>query len=136
MVFGIHRAASARTRARMVLLVSAIFDHEGNIMVRGSDGSLPAQQISETYLEFSVVDIFDTANPVFGWMVKASLNWQLIKPLIGRIKNHLSSTNSASTTKTSFGILFRELFCVAAQSLAIKLDVPLEQIGICYDKIV
>lgn len=109
-------------------------------MVHGSDGTLPTQMITDTYIEFSVADTLDSSNAAFHWMYKVSMHWDLIIPMMDKIRKHLAVTTEFGLTqdlsRQTFSIRLRELFCTAAQSLADRIGTSLSGVGVCYDKIV
>ena len=49
------------------------------------------------------------------------------------MRSHLSSTGVES--QVDYSVLFREMFCVTAQSLADSMSVSLEELGVAYDQI-
>jgi hypothetical protein len=49
------------------------------------------------------------------------------------MRSHLRATVAENTV--DYSLLFREMFCVAAQSLADSMSLPLEHLGVAYDQI-
>ncbi len=49
------------------------------------------------------------------------------------MRSHLRATLAETTV--DYSLLFREMFCVAAQSLADSMNLPLEHLGVAYDHI-
>lgn len=49
------------------------------------------------------------------------------------MRSHLRATVSENTV--DYSLLFREMFCVAAQALADTMSLPLEHLGVAYDQI-
>ena len=147
-----RRAASAN-RTRQVVLACATFDHDGRLMVT-PEGLLPSQKITNSYIERSFEDVFSIAHPVFLWVFRTSRNWSGIRDLLPGMRAHLDATaqakrhqpNLGATTpgygtsdgvdaSEDYGIVFRELFCVAASALAEKVGEPLDGLGVLYDDI-
>ncbi|GAO48507.1 hypothetical protein SAICODRAFT_92499 [Saitoella complicata NRRL Y-17804] len=128
-----RRAQARKDRAQQVVLASAIFDHEGRVMVT-TDGMFPNREITDQFHEKSLDDNFDTSHPVFHWIYRTSFNWKSIRDLLPGMKKHIRLVQKDDTL--DYSILFREMFCSAAQSLADSLHEPLEELGALYDCIV
>jgi len=62
-----------------------------------------------------------------------SCSWKSIRDLIPRMRSHLASAGTES--QIDYSVLFREKFCITAQSLADSMSVPLEELGVAYDQI-
>ncbi|KAF2722533.1 hypothetical protein K431DRAFT_245067 [Polychaeton citri CBS 116435] len=156
-VFGVlfftqYRARILKGRSQKVMLACAIFDPQGRIMVT-TEGVLPAREITNRYHHCSFNEEFDTQHPVFEWIFRVTRNWDGVNDLIPRMKSHLGAlrdessedsrpTSSASSavydpeTYSDYSIIFRERFCTAAASLATAMGLPLDRLGVLYDKIV
>ena len=137
------------SKAQQVVLAAAIFDAHGRVLV-SPDGLLPSEKITETFLEKTPQDSFTTAHPLFHWMFQASRNWGSIGNMMAGIASHLGRLPRAGRDGGRGGIqlitehgelidhydvVFRELFCVAAQSLADQIKTPLGQVGFLWDQI-
>ncbi|ORY83014.1 hypothetical protein BCR37DRAFT_290168 [Protomyces lactucae-debilis] len=133
----IIRRAQAKSRAKQVSLAAVFFDTQGHVLINMHDGGLPTQEMTASFMEFSIADVFDASSPVFRWMFKASTNWHLIAPMLTRMKIHLASCSDIqhNSSRETFSIYFRELFCCGAQQLAEKMGIPLRHMGVCFDKI-
>ncbi|KAK6074038.1 mhyt domain signaling [Seiridium cupressi] len=139
---------SARTmrgyaiKAQQVVLAVAVFDKHGRILVN-PDGLLPSEKVTETFPQKSHDDVFTTAHPVFHWMYRASRNWSSISTLLPWMMTHLDSLHR-TTRGARYGtrlfeengqlvenhdIIFRELFCLAAETLASRMTENIQDIG-------
>lgn len=141
-LYAIHemrKSAQRKARASKIVLVSAIFDADGRILVDNVAGTLPSQLITDTYVEFSIADVFEVGSSMYHWLYTASAHFKLLEPLIPRMRQSISRalrTRSVhDMTRLEFSKLFRQQFCVAASFLAAKLHAPLTDIGLCYDRI-
>lgn len=136
-------------KAQQVVLAAAVFDKHGRVLV-STDGLLPSEKITDSFLEKTPQDSFTVAHPLFHWMFQASRNWSSITSIIGGIRNHLSHLphrerdNSREGIKLitdhgelidNYEVIFRELFCAAAAGLADKMKTPLTNVGILWDEI-
>jgi NO-binding membrane sensor protein with MHYT domain len=147
-----HKASSNKKRASKVVLTCAVFDPSGRILVN-TDGTLPAREITDRYNSIGFTDDFNTAHSVMHWMFRVSYNWAGVSDIVPKMKSHLiaqrentdlgsrpespaSSTVYDPSTYTDYSIIFRERFCVAAANLASNLHVPLEKLGVLYDRII
>jgi hypothetical protein len=147
-----HKASSNKKRASKVVLTCAVFDPNGRILVN-TDGTLPAREITDRYNSAGFTDDFNTAHSVMHWMFRVSYNWAGVSDIVPKMKSHLiaqrdntdlgsrpespaSSTVYDPSTYTDYSIIFRERFCVAAANLASNLHVPLEKLGVLYDRII
>lgn len=147
-----HKASSNKKRASKVVLTCAVFDPEGRILVN-TDGTLPAREITDRYNATGFTDDFNTAHSVMQWMFRVTYNWAGVSDLVPKMKSHLiaqrehndlgsrpespaSSTIYDPSTYTDYSVIFRERFCVAAANLASSLHVPLEKLGVLYDRII
>ncbi|KAF2771258.1 hypothetical protein EJ03DRAFT_325704 [Teratosphaeria nubilosa] len=127
-------------------------DPNGRILVT-TNGVLPAREITDKYHHRTFGEDFDTAHPVFNWIYRVSRNWSGVSDLIPRMKSHLqalrieSNDNSRPSSSPSserfdpdtfddYSIIFRERFCSAAASLANAVHIPIERMGVLYDKII
>lgn len=142
-----------RTRSQKVMLACAMFDPDGRVLVT-TEGLFPAREITDKYLHRTFDDDFDTSHSIFQWLFRVSRNWEGIANLIPKMKNHLSGRNdlndidgSRPTSADSsmiydpesygdYTLLFRERFCTAVGSLAASMHLPVERIGVLYDRII
>ncbi|KAH7025297.1 uncharacterized protein B0I36DRAFT_332996 [Microdochium trichocladiopsis] len=136
------------SKAQRIVLASAVFDKRGRILVT-PDGVLPSEEITDSFLQKSHDAVFSTAHPLFHWMFRASREWSSLLPLIGRMNSHLAGLphkpgNNRSGIKLihedgkladNYDIIFRELFCLAAATLAEKMRESLTDVGILWDEI-
>ncbi|KAI0106969.1 hypothetical protein GGR51DRAFT_559654 [Nemania sp. FL0031] len=132
------------SKARNVVLAAAIFDSSGRILVR-PDGLLPSEKITHAYIEKSPGDTFSIENPVFQWMFQASRNWDNLNGMIANMANHVATLPSNKSGRSvrlirengqlieDYDIVFRELFCLAAASLAARLKERLPNAGVLWD---
>lgn len=147
-----HKARSNRKRASKVVLTCAVFDLEGRILVN-TDGTLPAREITDRYNSYGFTDEFNTAHSVLHWIFRVTYNWAGVSDLVPKMKSHLiaqreqhdldsrpdspaSSTIYHPSTYNDYSVIFRERFCVAAANLASSLHIPLEKLGVLYDRII
>jgi NO-binding membrane sensor protein with MHYT domain len=141
------------TKAQQVVLATAVFDRQGRVLV-SPDGLLPSQKITDSFTDKMSQDPFNVGHPLFQWMFQASRNWSGISALTGRMADHLASlaetptvnhdgTRSAGVKLVDadgelvphHNIIFREMFCVAAVSLADKMKIQLPKVGLLWDEI-
>ncbi|KAI1153003.1 hypothetical protein F4825DRAFT_285773 [Nemania diffusa] len=139
-------AQSNTDNARHIILAAAIFDSSGRILVR-PDGLLPSEKITETYVEKSPSDTFSIENPLFQWMFQASRSWSDINSMIPRMVEHVAHLSRDVSGRSvrlisengqpieDYDIVFRELFCLAAASLAVRLKEQLPDAGVLWDSI-
>ncbi|KAI7476272.1 hypothetical protein KC351_g9558 [Hortaea werneckii] len=152
LVFTRYRTHVLKTRSQKIMLACAMFDPDGRILVT-TEGVMPAREITDKYQHRTFSEEFDTSHPVFQWIFRVTRNWAGVTELIPRMKQHLAAvrndsesdsrpTSSASSavydpeTYSDYSIVFRERFCTAAAGLAAALHLPVEQIGVLYDRIV
>lgn len=147
-VYGARIKRRYATKAQQIILATAVFDKQGRILVN-SDGLIPSEVITDSYLEKTHGDMFSVAHPLFHWMFQASRSWSGISNVLGGMVNHLSHLpRDGSNARTgirlinehgelieNYDLVFRELFCFAASSLADKLKEHLSQVGILWDEI-
>ncbi|KXJ86691.1 hypothetical protein Micbo1qcDRAFT_218871 [Microdochium bolleyi] len=134
-------------KAQHIVLAAAVFDRTGRIMVN-PDGLLPSERITDTYVERTASDSFSIGNPLFHWMFQASRNWHGLQSIMQGMSKHvhqLSKDDREHRVRLiddnghqieNYGIIFKELFCVAAMSLADKMKERLTDVGILWDEIV
>lgn len=139
-------ARSNASKARQVVLAVAIFDGAGRILVNHS-GLLPSEKITDTYIEKTPSDTFGIGNPLFQWMFQVSRNWYDISNMIGGMENHLATLSSSDRSRSvrlisdsgqlieHYDVVFRELFCLAATTLASRLKAQLTGVGVLWDMI-
>lgn len=140
-----------RNRSQKVTLACAIFDPAGRILVT-TEGALPSREITDKYHHRTFEEEFDTAHPVFQWVFRVTHNWVGVGDLIPKMRSHLNaqkhseigerpSSSQASSiydagTYSNYEILFEERFCTAAANIAMSLNIPIEQLGVLYDRII
>ncbi|KAL7624461.1 hypothetical protein AAE478_006026 [Parahypoxylon ruwenzoriense] len=141
--WAMRRSAS---KAQQVVLAAAVFDRTGRILVT-PDGLLPSEKITDTYVEKTRGDTFSIAHPLFHWMFQASRNWNSVNGMIDGMKNHLARLPKDGHDRKirlvdgdgqlidNYDAIFRELFCLAAVSLAHRLKEQLTDVGILWDEI-
>jgi len=136
------------SRAQQVTLAAAVFDKQGRILVT-SDGILPSEEITETFMQKTQDDVFSTAHPLFQWAYQASRNWSSVSDLIGKMTRHVARlphhgrnirtgidlVNEEGHIINNYDTVFRELFCLAASALAAKLGEQLNNSGSLWDEI-
>ncbi|KAI9829072.1 MAG: hypothetical protein M1832_000095 [Thelocarpon impressellum] len=152
-LFAQRRRAKSADRTKQVVLACVAFDKDGRLMVT-PEGLLPSQKITNSYIERSFEDVFSISHPVFLWVFRTTRNWFSIRDLLPGMRIHLQATAAVKEDQPNLGastpgyetaggidpaedysIIFRELFCVAASSLAEQLNEPLENLGVLYDEI-
>lgn len=137
-------------KAQQVVLAVAVFDKQGRLLV-SPDGLLPSEKITETFVGRSANEIFTVQHPLFQWMFRASRNWSSISPVLDRMHNHLAHMphkKGADSERGGIQLIsdhgepiehyepvMCELFCTAAQALAVKLKAPLGNVGVLWDEI-
>ncbi|KAI1055830.1 hypothetical protein LB506_009434 [Fusarium annulatum] len=137
-------------RAQQITLAAAVFDKGGRILV-DPDGYIPSTVVTDSFLEKNAKEGFNTGHPLFHWMYQASRNWNMIRSLVGGMRQHLSQLPHSRTHKDgrrgiqlvsehgetidSYDMIFRELFCLAAAALADRLREDLASIGVLWDQI-
>jgi len=145
--------SSARTRkgytskAQRVTLAAAVFDRYGRILVT-PDGLLPSEEVMSTFIQRSQHDVFSTGHPLFHWVFQASRNWSSIANLTEKMMIHLARLpHHGRNTRTgidlvddegriveNYDTIFRELFCVAAATLAHKMHERLADVGALWNE--
>ncbi|KAK3988759.1 hypothetical protein QBC44DRAFT_98340 [Cladorrhinum sp. PSN332] len=145
---------SARVRqayaknAQRITLAAAVFDSQGRILVT-TDGLLPSEEVTSKFVQKSQNDIFSTAHPLFHWVFRASRNWTSVNVLLNKMRMHLaelphykrgvragiSLVDEDGHVIDNYDVVFRELFCLAAASLADRLNENLTDAGILWDEI-
>ncbi|KAK1833031.1 hypothetical protein QBC39DRAFT_403410 [Podospora conica] len=135
------------TKAQRITLAAAYFDRQGRILVT-RDGLLPEEEITATFMQKTHRDIFNTAHPLFHWIFQASRNWSAISSLIPKMTDHLtqlphhgrnlrtdiSLVDSEGHIIDNYDTVFRELFCLAASTLAETMGERLEDAGVLWDE--
>ncbi|CAK7225122.1 hypothetical protein SCUCBS95973_005752 [Sporothrix curviconia] len=149
-------------KAQQVVLAVAIFDKYGRLLV-SPDGLLPSEKITETFVGRSTHEALTVQHPLFQWMFRASHNWGSIEPILDGMHNHLAHmpntkgardasgrggpSNGAGNTGgvqlisdhgepiENYEAVLCELFCTAAEALAVKLKVSLGNVGVLWDEI-
>ena len=93
-------------------------------------------------------DDLNRTHPAFIWVFRASRDWEFLQSLLPDMRKHLNEDSVArhffpgiSKEKENNGVLvadfsmiFRELFCVAADNLAHRLHQPLPQLGVLFEE--
>ncbi|KAI0137527.1 hypothetical protein BJ170DRAFT_65522 [Xylariales sp. AK1849] len=145
-VYTTHVMRGYAQKAQQVVLAAAVFDRTGRILVN-PDGLLPSEKITDTYLERRSNDMFSIAHPLFHWMFRASRNWSGMRAVMNSMSNHLAQLpKSGRDAKVrliddngqlieSYDVIFRELFCLAAVSLADKMKADVSDVGVLWDEI-
>ncbi|KAI8624602.1 hypothetical protein F5Y19DRAFT_310077 [Xylariaceae sp. FL1651] len=145
-VHGTSVARSNANKARQVVLAAAVFDQTGRILVN-PDGLLPSEKITDTYIEKTSSDTFSIENPLFQWMFQASRHWNDLSGMIANMTNHLALLPGNGRGRSvrlisengqlieHYDVIFRELFCLAAASLASRLKEQLTSVGVLWDEI-
>ncbi|KAJ1325082.1 Bacterial signaling protein N terminal repeat [Microdochium nivale] len=133
-------------KAQHIVLAAAVFDLSGRIMVN-PDGLLPSEKITDTYVERTASDSFSIGNPLFHWMFQASRNWHGLQSIIQGMSKHIQQLSKSDREHKvrliddnghpieNYSIVFKELFCVAAMSLADRMKERLTDVGILWDEI-
>ncbi|KAI1348575.1 hypothetical protein F5Y01DRAFT_210507 [Xylaria sp. FL0043] len=145
-VHGTWVVRSNAKKARHVVLAAAIYDRAGRILV-SPDGLLPSEKITDTYIEKAPSDTFSIENPLFQWMFQASRNWGAMSEMITSMANHVTYLPGNSRGRSvrlisengqlidHYDVVFRELFCLAAASIANRLKEPFSNVGVLWDEI-
>ncbi|OAL70865.1 hypothetical protein A7D00_5195 [Trichophyton violaceum] len=147
-VAGRQRKRMAK-RVQQLSLACAYFDSSGSVMV-APDGSIPTHKITNHYVERSFADDeFNRVHPAFLWAFRASRNWTHLKQFIRGMNYNIKSDESmkqyfpgstttpdTGDTNINFELIFKQLFCIAAQGLSDQLHLPLEKLGVLYDDVV
>ncbi|KAK6857154.1 hypothetical protein PG995_007341 [Apiospora arundinis] len=141
-------------KAQLVTLAAAVFDRQGRILV-SPDGLLPSEKITDAFPQKTHDDVFTTAHPLFHWMYRASRDWSSVSSLLPWMSDHITnlprSTSSSGRDRGdrsavkmyeengqlvgSYVTIFRELFCLAAASLAGKMSEDVANAGTLWDEI-
>lgn len=141
-----------KSRSQKVMLACAMFDPDGKILVT-TEGVLPAREITDKYHHRTFDEDFDTAHAVFQWIYRVTHNWAGVSELVPRMKSHLAAEKESTTgdvkvisshasaiydaeTYSNYELIFCERFCTAASSLATSMGLPIEQLGVLYDKVI
>ncbi|KAK8099507.1 uncharacterized protein PG998_012748 [Apiospora kogelbergensis] len=115
-------------KAQLVTLAAAVFDKQGRILTHD--------------------DVFTTAHPLFHWMYRASRDWSSISSLLPWMSDHITNLPRRGRDRSavkmyeengqlvgSYVTIFRELFCLAASSLAGKMSEDVTNAGTLWDEI-
>ncbi|KAF3492078.1 uncharacterized protein GIQ15_01595 [Arthroderma uncinatum] len=135
-------------RVQQLSLACAFFDSSGSVMV-APDGSIPTHKITNHYVERSFADDeFNRVHPAFLWAFRASRNWPYLRQFVQGMSYYIKSDESmkqycpgAGTTpdtgdnNVDFELIFKQLFCMAAQGLSDELRLPLDKLGVLYDDV-
>ena len=147
-LFRTQKKRVQKTRAQQLVLATAYFDEDGRVMVT-PEGNFPNVKITNHYVEKTFgEDELSRTHPAFIWVYKASRNWSGIKDLIPGMQEALELDPVArkyqsnrqvvrddeSDLSFDFAIVFKQLFCVAAQNLAKLMQEPLEQLGVLFEE--
>ncbi|KAK8102551.1 hypothetical protein PG984_015697 [Apiospora sp. TS-2023a] len=135
------------TKAQLVTLAAAVFDKQGRILV-SPDGLLPSEKITDAFPQKSHDDVFTTAHPLFHWMYRASRDWSSISSLLPWMSDHITNLPRHGRDRSAVKMyeengqlvgshvtIFRELFCLAASSLAGKMSEDVTKAGTLWDEI-
>jgi NO-binding membrane sensor protein with MHYT domain len=152
------RTRAVRARSQKVTLACVVFNPDGRILVT-TEGVLPSREITDKYNHRTFDEDFNTAHPMFQWIFRVTYNWGAISDFVPRMQSQMNSS-SASTKDTAsvidlksksssesstvydseaysdYTVIFRERFCMAAVALAASMHVPLERLGVLYDRVV
>ena len=95
-------------------------------------------------------DEFGRYHPAFVWAFRATHNWEAIIDLVPSMRSHLERDAAARKYRPGsgkpspeqsdmelgydFSIIFKELFCVAAQDLANQIHEPIEKLGVLFEE--
>ncbi|KAK7917357.1 hypothetical protein PG985_010965 [Apiospora marii] len=134
-------------KAQFITLAAAVFDKQGRILV-SPDGLLPSEKITDAFPQKSHDDVFTTAHPLFHWMYRASRDWSSISSLLPWMSDHIANLPRHGRDRSaikmyaengqlvgSYVTIFRELFCLAASSLASKMSEDVTNAGTLWDEI-
>ncbi|KAJ6436979.1 MHYT domain-containingsignaling protein [Purpureocillium lavendulum] len=136
------------SKSQQVVLAAAVFDSKGGIMVNQA-GLLPTEVITDTFVPKSNDDIFDTGNPLFHWMFRASRNWSTIGIVLNEMDANVGRLSRGANTSGRPGVklvgddgmlvekydtILRELFCLTAAALASRMKTTLD-VGLLWDEI-
>lgn len=140
------------SKAQQITLAAAVFDGHGRILV-SPDGLLPSERVTETFPQRSHDDVFSLAHPLFHWMYRASRNWSSVAALLPWMVAHLDALpqyhhhhHHHHRSKTplfqengqlveGYDVIFRELFCLAASTLASRMAEDVVNMGTLWDEI-
>lgn len=135
------------SKAQLVTLAAAVFDKQGRILV-SPDGLLPSEKITDAFPQKSHDDVFTTAHPLFHWMYRASRDWSSVSSLLPWMSDHITNLPRRGRDRSavkmyeengqlvgSYVTIFRELFCLAASSLASKMSEDVTNAGALWDEI-
>ncbi|KAH8661704.1 hypothetical protein BGZ61DRAFT_539517 [Ilyonectria robusta] len=134
----------------VVICLVTIFDKSGRILVT-TDGLIPSTLVTDSFLEKHSKEGFNIGHPLFHWMFHASRNWGGISGLIGGMRHHLAVLPHSGRERDGrhgirlidergemigdYDVIFRELFCLAAASLADRLRDNITSAGVLWDEI-
>ncbi|KAK7973107.1 hypothetical protein PG988_007241 [Apiospora saccharicola] len=134
-------------KAQLVTLAAAVFDKQGRILV-SPDGLLPSEKITDAFPQKSHDDVFTTAHPLFHWMYRASRDWSSVSSLLPWMSDHITNLPRHGRDRSAVKMyeengqlvgshvtIFRELFCLAASSLAAKMSEDVTKAGTLWDEI-
>jgi hypothetical protein len=69
--------------------------------------------------------------PTFGWLYRLTWNWSLLDPYLGNIRDKLMS---GPPTKAARVASVKEAFFLATQAVANELCLPIDHMGVLFDK--
>lgn len=149
-----RRDRDMQRRSKKVMLSCAMFCPGGRLLVTPG-GVLPSREITDKFNHRTFDEDFDVSHPVFQWIFRVSRNWAGVMDLIPKMRSHLgaqrdgddenddshiaSSQSSAiydAETYRDYEVIFRERFCVAAASIAASMHLPMNKLGVIYDRII
>ena len=135
------------TRAQQVVVAAAVWDPEGRLLLNAG-GRLPCRKVTNTYIQRSFKDEFTVSHPVYSWIYRVSTNWRCVADLIPSMRGNLDTGTIVQVGRSAgdredsveitedYACLFKQLFCVAAQDLAVSMQEDLENVSVLYDRII
>ncbi|KAH8679444.1 hypothetical protein BGZ61DRAFT_396378 [Ilyonectria robusta] len=149
-IFRTRNMRKSALRAQQITLGAAVFDKHGRILV-DPDGFVPSAAVTDSFLEKNAKERFGNDHPLFHWMFQASRNWSGISSLLAGMRHHLlllprsgrdhdagagiQLSNEHGEIIDNYDIIFRELFCLAAMTLAERLNEDITSVGFLWDEI-
>lgn len=155
----------ATERAEQLALACAFYDQSGRMMVNPQgilpSHMITKNFIAQVLYRWSFpstelifkqsfgADEFSRTHPAFIWIFRASRNWDVVSDVIPGMKDHLATDPRASKYRPGtphfhdrhldagmdFDVIFKELFCVAADELAEQIRQPLSRMGVLYEDV-
>lgn len=154
---------AARDRARKIAVCSATFDRQGRLLVK-PDGTVPMVVIESSVPPKEMLHYLDRRSPLFLWLFAVSWDWAIVTPFVravdARFRRMQPGANSLKERKRTLGNILlshrhrdahaddrekkvltdmdlfdlKDGYISAAHELSDDLGVPMDQVGVLFDR--